>query len=135
MSYSTEKITKNRKVFSMIHTTIESIPVKNNQRGIDALEVSAYYSLGGMSMWSYRHESRGYYISVTPVRYIARGNYKVTESHPTDGIKKCIIECSRQSAKREQAVLNTKRSEYQDLIDYVLNKTQIELTEASERNT
>ena len=115
----------------MTHTTIESIPVKDNQRGINALEVSAYYSLGGMSMASYRRESRGYYISVTPVRYITRGDYKVTECHPTDGIKKCIIECSRQSAKKEQAVLSTKRSEYQDLIDYVLNKTQIKLAEES----
>ena len=53
----------------MTSTTIEAIPVKDNDRGINALEVNVYYSLGGCSMCSYRNEPRGYYISVTPVRY------------------------------------------------------------------
>lgn len=113
----------------MKHTTIESIPVKENSKGIDALDVSAYYSLGGANMFSYRNESRGYYISVTPVKHIPREYGMMVESYPTDGIKKCFIECSRQSAKKEQAVLNAKRSDYQDLIDYVLNRTQVELAE------
>lgn len=113
----------------MKHTTIETIPVKDNSKGINALDVSAYYSLGGLSMYSYRNEARGYYISVTPVKHISRGAYMVTESYPTDGIKKCFIECTRQSAKKEQAALNAKRSDYQDLVDYVLNRTGVELAD------
>lgn len=113
----------------MNSTTIESIPVKANDKNIDALEVCAYYSLGGANMATYRNEPRGYYISVTPVKYITRGNGKITESHPLDGIKKCFIECNRQGAKKEQAAINAKREDYQDLIDYVLNRTRVELAE------
>ena len=115
----------------MTSTTIEAIPVKDNDRGINALEVNVYYSLGGCSMCSYRNEPRGYYISVTPVRYIMRGDYKMIESHPTDGIKKCFIECTRQSAKKEQTALRAQRGDYQDLVDYVLRRTQTELSEKS----
>lgn len=113
----------------MKNTIIESIPVKANSSGIDALEVSAYYSLGGANMCSYRNERRGYYISVTPVKYIPRGDCRVIESHPTDGIKMCFIECARQSAKKEQAAMQAKRQDYQELIDYVLNRTHVELAE------
>lgn len=113
----------------MTHTKIASIPVKNNPNGIDALDVSVYYSLGGTNMYSYRTEDRGYYISVTPVKYRFGKGYKVIESCPTDGIKKCFIKCTRQSVKKEQAALQAKRSDYQDLIDYVLERTHTELKE------
>lgn len=113
----------------MHSTTIESIPVKTNDRNIDALEVCAYYSLGGANMSSYRNEPRGYYISVTPVKYIACSTGRIIESHPLDGIKKCFIECNRQSAKKAQTAISAKREDYQDLINYVLNKTNLELAE------
>ena len=45
--------------------------------------------------------------------------------------KKCLIECSRQSAKKEQIALRAQRGDYQDLVDYVLRKTQTELSEKS----
>lgn len=60
-----------------------------------------------------------------------RGDCKMIESHPTDGIKKCFIECTRQSAKKEQTALRAQRSDYQDLVDYVLRRTQTELAEKS----
>lgn len=107
----------------MKHALIEKIPVTDNHLGVDALEVTAYYS------YSYQNAPRGYYISVIPVKYIDRGNYRMTESNPIIGIKKCFIECTRQSKKKEQMALQADRSHYQDLIDYVLNKTGLKLAE------
>ena len=113
--------------YLMKDITIESIPVKANQQGISALEVQAYYSLGGVNLYSYKSESRGYYIAVTPVKYINHGNQTLVERRISDGIKKCVIECKRQTAKNAQAIAQVKRSDYQDLIDHVLNKMQISL--------
>lgn len=113
----------------MTNTTIASLPLKSNPDGFDALDVSVYYSLGGTNMFSYKTEDRGYYISVTPVKKVAYSNYKTVTSYPTDGIKKCFIKCTRQSVKREQTALQAKRSDYQDLIDYVLNKIQAKLAD------
>lgn len=107
----------------MKHTLIEKTPVTDNQLSVGALEVTAYYS------YSYQNAPRGYYISVIPVKYINRGNYRIAESYPTDGIKKCFIECTRQSKKKEQIAIQAERSHYQDLIDYVLDKTGLKLAE------
>lgn len=60
------------------------------------LEARLYYSLGGMNLWSYKTEPRGYWLGVTPCKNIRPG---VVMASPTDGSKMCVLEVGRRSDK------------------------------------
>lgn len=110
-------------------TNIKTIrlPLAENSQKLTHLEINTYYYLGGMSFATYENEPRGYYISVTPME-ISKGNTAtVIRTRAFSGVKRCMIECSRQSKKRTEEACNIKREQYQDMIDYVLKSNNITL--------
>lgn len=58
-----------------------------------------YYSLGGYNYFSYKQESRGYYISVTPVTRESRGGVVMESYTAFTGTKICVHPVQRKSAK------------------------------------
>ena len=109
-------------------TSIKTIrlPLAGNANKSTHLEINTYYSLGGVSYATYKNEPRGYYISVTPIELNnSRGYTTVTTAF--SGVKRCMIECSRQSKKKAEEACNIKQEEYQDMIDYVLEKNGLTL--------
>lgn len=99
------------------------LAVKPNASKITHIKLEVFYSLGGMNMFTYRNEERGYYISATPVERTDR--YEMTTAF--SGIKQCIIPCSRKSAKREAEAEKT--ADFKDILLSVLNRNNIELAE------
>lgn len=99
------------------------IAVKPNSGKITHIKLEIYYHLGGMNMFTYRNEERGYYISATPVERTDR--YEMTTAF--SGIKQCILPCSRKSAKREAEAEKT--ADFKDILLSVLNKNNLELAE------
>lgn len=84
------------------------------------LKVRLYYSLGGMNMFTYKQEPRGYYLSVTPVKREKR-DYCTMESFAAfTGTKQLVLPVSRQSAKRMEQARKEAESMRAPLIDYVL---------------
>lgn len=109
-------------------TSIKTIrlPLAENTNKSTHLEINTYYSLGGVNYATYKNEPRGYYISVTPIKLDnSRGYTMVTIAF--SGIKRCMIECNRQSKKKAEEACNIKQEEYQDMIDYVLEKNGLTL--------
>lgn len=87
------------------------------------LKVELYYSLGGYNLFTYKHEPRGYYLSVSPVE---RGNGMESYTAFT-GVKLCVLEVKRRSKKAEMEAL-AKVSEYKDqMIQRVLNESALEV--------
>lgn len=72
--------------------------IKANGRGVNVIEASIYYSLGGINYFTCRNEPRGYYFSLTPCE--KGGGWRRYTAF--SGVKTCVLECSRQSKKREQ---------------------------------
>ena len=102
------------------------LPLKDNGQRENYLKVELYYSKGGMNYFTYRNEPRGYYISATPVERngIMEGFTAFT------GIRKLVREVSRKSEKAEREAEATFETEAKELIEYVLNKQNLELAEA-----
>ena len=61
------------------------------------IECRLIYSLGGMNMFTYRNDPRGYWVSVTPVRV----ERNMVEECPMDGLKMFLLGVSRASKKAE----------------------------------
>lgn len=99
------------------------LAVKPNNGNITHIKLEVFYSLGGMNVFTYRNEERGYYISATPVTMT--DIYEMTTAF--SGLKKCIIPCSRKSAKREAEAEKT--ADFKDILMSVLNRNNIELAE------
>ena len=110
-------------------TNIKTIrlPLAGNTNKSTHLEINTYYSLGGVSYATYKNEPRGYYISVTPIELNNSRGYTMISTTAFSGVKRCMIECSRQSKKKAEEACNIKREEYQDMIDYVLEKNGLTL--------
>ena len=88
------------------------------------LSVRCYYSRGGNNGW--RSDPRGYYLSVTPVRRVARNGYAVLECCPSDGIKILVDTVNRRSAKRDEEASNAAKLLLGDLVDRVCAKNGID---------
>lgn len=69
------------------------IPVWDNGSGVTDIEVSLYYSKGGLNVFTYKEEQRGYYISCIPVERKRGMKSFVAFS----GFKKCLVPCARKS--------------------------------------
>ena len=101
------------------------IPVSGNDK-YTHVRALCYYSLGGMNLWNYKNEPRGYYLSVTPIKREVRNGYAMIACSPMDGIKRCVLEVSRKSAKWEaEAVLNAKKV-LPDMLDIVCGRVGID---------
>lgn len=76
------------------------IPVWDNEEKITDIKVELYYCLGGLNVFTYKDEKRGYYISCCPVER-KRGFESFTAF---SGWKQCLVECARKSkAKQSEA--------------------------------
>lgn len=73
---------------------------------INRVEVSIYYSKGGMNYWTYRVEPRGYYFSIGADKRTVRNGIETIQfsfGQAMKGIKDCILPCERQSKKRYES--------------------------------
>ena len=81
------------------------------------IELELYYSKGGLNVFTYVQEQRGYYVSVRPITVERNFVSFVAFS----GKKMLIHECSRKSAKAErEAVLHA--NECRDLIERLIRE-------------
>lgn len=93
------------------------------------LKIELYYYLGGTNYFTGRAESRGYYLSVSPVTRQDRGGW-VSESYTAfTGAKKLVKPVTRKSAKAEaEAEAEAARIE-NALISWVCEKNGLPLPE------
>ena len=105
------------------------IEVKENPAKVTHLKIELYYSLGGMNYSTYRVESRGYYLSVTPVeRRVSRGYTSECYTAFT-GIKQLVKGVKRKSQKAEKEAENLAENLVNKMIDYVCSQNGLELLE------
>lgn len=70
---------------------------KDNKHSLVRCEVS--YSKGGMNMWSYKNEPRGYWLHVQPLVEERCDGFKVQHITPGAGRKMFLLEAKRYSDK------------------------------------
>lgn len=104
------------------------IPTDNANR----IKVEVYYSLGGMNYFTYENESRGYYLSVSHVNHATSGGVRMESFVAFTGTKQLILPCKRRSAKREAQANELAKEQRDALIQYVLDKNGLTLTEKAE---
>lgn len=73
--------------------------------------VSFYVGEGGINYFTYKTESKGYYISVTPQTVENHGGYTTVKTTAFSGLKMLLKEISRKSKKQFELCINE--------IDYV----------------
>ena len=99
------------------------IKIKNPTKDCNMLKIKLYYDLGGYNCWHGNYETRGYYISVTPV-------YKdgYLESYTLfTGVKQCIKAVNRKSEKAYNAALESLNEFLSGLIAHVCAENKIEV--------
>lgn len=82
------------------------------------IEVELYYSKGGYNVFTYKHESRGYYVRICPVTV----ERNMVSFIAFSGTKVCIHECSRKSAKAEREAVAAVNDEYRDLVSRLVSQ-------------
>lgn len=107
------------------------LPVSPNNKRITHIKVETDYSLGGMNLWTYRNEPRGYYLHVSPVERSERNGIVMEGFMAFSGIKKLLKEVSRKSAKAEQEAEKLAAQDEKELISYICAKTGVTLAEAT----
>jgi len=65
-------------------------------KGVNRLDVSIAYALGGINYFTYKDEPRGYYFSIQP--WESDGMWRKFTAF--SGVKMCVLPCGRQSKKR-----------------------------------
>lgn len=81
------------------------------------IKCELYYSLGGMNYFTSKNEPRGYYVSVSPVERVNRGNY-VSECYTAfSGVKQCVVTVARKSKKAEQEALSRYESAKSEMLE------------------
>ena len=63
------------------------------------LKVAVSYNKGGMNMWTYKDEARGYYLSVTPIKRESQDGYCTETTTLFSGYKCFIHGATRFSSK------------------------------------
>lgn len=81
------------------------------------IEVELYYSKGGYNVFTYKNESRGYYVRVCPVKV----ERNMVSFIAFSGMKLCVYECSRKSAKAEREAIAA-ANEYGDLVERMIHQ-------------
>lgn len=82
------------------------------------IEVELYYSKGGYNVFTYKNESRGYYVRICPITV----ERNMVSFIAFSGTKVCIHECSRKSAKAEREAIAAVNNEYRDLVSHLVSK-------------
>lgn len=104
----------------------EYVPLAQNDTKATHLLCEVYYHLGGLNLFTYKEEARGYYISVSPVEREKKDGYTMESCVAFSGLKKCIKEVARQSKKAEKEALEAAQEEMKSLVDHVCAKNRIE---------
>lgn len=100
--------------------------------GCNNIKVVLYYHLGGMNQFTYKTETRGYYISVTPVCRERKYGCNVETVTLGTGVKQLVLPVSRKSdksANKAQELANDGRLNY--LIKYVCDKYGIRMVDTN----
>lgn len=91
------------------HIKTEYIPTnKENQ----FVKCELYYSLGGVNVFTYKNEQRGYFVSVVPVKRERGFESFVAFS----GYKQCVVNVARKSKKAEQEALSRYESAKSEML-------------------
>lgn len=92
------------------------------------LEVRVYYDKGGMSMFTYKNEPRGYWLGVTPME-ISQGEGYTGRAFMMfgNGRKKFLLEVKRQSPKAEAEALRLAAECEKELLDAVCQLDKLTL--------
>lgn len=104
--------------------------VKENNKKVTDIRVDVYYSLGGMNMFTYTKEKRGYYLSVSPVERSEGPGYSSEGFTAFSGTKWLLLEVKRKSAKAEAEATAWAMKVAEKCINYVLERNGLELKEA-----
>ena len=102
----------------------ELIPLEKEN---NFLKVELYYSLGGFNYFTYKEEPRGYYLSATPIERSETCGCVMESFTAFSGIKQCVLECSRQSKKREAEALEKMGNYKESLVADVLAKNGLKV--------
>lgn len=82
------------------------------------IEIELYYSKGGYNVFTYKNESRGYYVRICPVTV----ERNMVSFVAFSGTKLCVHECSRKSAKAEREAVAAANDEYRELVSHLVSK-------------
>lgn len=91
------------------------------------LELSVYYSLGGMNYATYKNEPRGYYLSVTPIERSEQGMFITSGYCFGTGVKTFLLEVSRQSEKQQANACALAELEAERLIKWCCEQYGLEV--------
>lgn len=101
------------------------LQIKNKENHY--LKVEIYYYIGGYNYATYKHESRGYYVSVTPIERVNHEGYS-TESYACfSGYKALLKEVARKSNKAVQEALKLAENVINEIVEVLCNKNGFEL--------
>ena len=99
------------------------IDIKNPTKEYNKIKIELYYKLGGYNVWHGHYETRGYYLSVTPVY-----SDGFLESYTLfTGAKQLIKAVERKSEKAYKTALESIDKYLPELIDYVCKQVNIEV--------
>lgn len=106
------------------------LKVKPNAGTTTHLKVDMSYSLGGMNLFTYKNERRGYYLTVVPVERRSCGDGVMMEGFVAfSGTKLLLKEVTRKSAKAEQEAERMVDKNLPMLVNAILQKNGLELEE------
>ena len=92
-------------------------------RNATHLKAEIYYALGGHNVFTYKNESRGYYISVSPVE--REGGW---ESYTAfTGLKQCVLPVQRKSQKKMNEAIEYFESHINDFITNHFSEFEVDL--------
>lgn len=96
------------------------------------IEISVSYNIGGMNYFSGKSESRGYYISVTPVEINGHDKYQTKVYSGWSGYKHLLRTAKKYSEKDLEFIAKEIENDnkiHQPLLDMVLSKNKLKLKE------
>lgn len=99
------------------------IPIEGAENKFLKCELN--YNLGGMNLYNYKNEPRGYYLSVTPVEKSVTDGVVMESFVAFSGIKKCLVEVKRRSKSKEAVALDMIEEHLDELIADVMAKNEL----------
>lgn len=106
---------------------IKYLKLQENSAKVTHLKIELYYSLGGMNYFTSRAESRGYYLSVTPVERCVSSGYTSECYTAFTGLKQLVKGVKRKSQKAEKEAENLAENLVNELIEYVCGQNGLVL--------
>lgn len=102
--------------------------VKNNPN-VTHLKAEVYYSLGGTNMFTYKNESRGYYMSISPVKREDRGGFIMESYTAFTGLKQLVVPVSRKSQKKMNEAVEYFENHIKEFMKTHFGQFEVEETE------